>query len=383
VTYWDPETGKRHETSATFATEREAKRWSREQEMAFRADPHRKPPSDETWASYWERWLTSVAATRLRDTTVKAYRRYGAPLCQAFGAKPLKALTPVDFQAVLAQMALSGKAPSTIHHTYVVAHSACDQAVAWGLIPANPTDRVKPPRVNHPEIVPPTVEDLQRFLAVVADDRFQALWWLIALTGLRKGEALALKWSDIDWTRYTLRVLRTVAADGGLRSIHEAKTAAGRRTVALSPYLEEILSAHRQRQGMEREVFGQGGHWNPEGWVFCSERGTLLWPANVNRRFRTLRQRAGLPDTVRIHDLRHAMATLWLSQGVPVKVVSERLGHAHVSITLQIYGHLLPHMQAEAAAAMEAHLMDAIPTIPTIPTTSPRTMKNGVHDDTS
>jgi integrase len=278
-------------------------------------------------------------------------------------------------------MAQSGKAPSTVHHTYVVVHSALDQAVAWGLIPANPADRVKPPRVTQSEMVPPTVDELKRLLAAATGDRLQALWWLIALTGLRKGEALALKWSDVDWAQHTLRVVRTVAADGGLRSIHDAKTAAGRRSVALSPHLEEILMAHQERQAIEQAAFGgDGGAWNAEGWVFCSEHGTLLWPANVNRRFRTLRQQAGLPDTVRIHDLRHAMATLWLSQGVPVRVVSERLGHASVSVTLQIYGHLLPHMQAAAAAQMEAQLVDAIPTIHT---TSTRELKNGGSVDPS
>ncbi|MBX5466877.1 MAG: tyrosine-type recombinase/integrase [Firmicutes bacterium] len=352
VKYPDPDQPGRWKTrSKTFERKAEAQQWVDEALAEHRREPAWRPPSEETFAEFYERWLNSVAATRVRDTTVKAYRRYGAPLIQALGQKPLKSLSPSDFQTVYAQMLMAGRATSTIHHTHVVAHSALDQAVAWGLIPANPTDRAKPPRVTSPEIVPPTVEELRQLFDAAADDRLRALWWLIALTGMRKGEALALKWSDVDWERQVLRITRTVAADGGLRVIHDAKTAAGRRTVALSPYLLAILKGHQEQQALEQAV--SGPEWNAEGWIFCSENGTLLWPANVNRRFRALRSKAGLPDTVRIHDLRHAMATIWLSQGVPVKVVSERLGHANVSITLQIYGHLLPTMQAEAARQMD------------------------------
>lgn len=354
VTYYDPDSGKRMETSATFATEREAKKWSREKEIQYREDPNQKPPSEETFTSLFDRWLTGVAAARTRDTTTKAYGRYAKPLIRAVGQKPLKALTPADFQAVFAAMLQEGKATSTIHHTYVVAHSALDAAVNWGLIPFNPTDRVKPPRVTSPEMLPPTAEESRRLLDVAANDRLKALWWFISLAGCRKGEAIALKWTDVDWDQQVAWIRRTAAADGGLLSVHDAKTVKGRRPVALSDYLVTILREHQERQQAERDLYGP--NWNPEGWVFPSENGTLFWPGNVNRHFRILRRRAGLPETLRLHDLRHAMATAWLTADppVPIKVVSERLGHASIAITLQIYGHLAPNMQADAANRMDA-----------------------------
>jgi integrase len=294
VKYPDPDQPGRWRTrSQTFDRKADAQRWVDETLAEHRRQPLYKPPSEETFREFYARWLETVAATRLPDTTLKAYRRYAAPLLDAIGQTPLKALTPVDFQGVYARLLKEGKATSTIHHTHVVAHSALKQAVDWGLIPANPTDRVKPPRVQSPEITPPSAEELHRLFDAAAADRLQALWWLIALTGVRKGEALALKWSDVDWDRHTLRVTRTVAVDGGLRSIHDVKTTAGRRTVALSPYLETVLAAHRQRQDAERAASGPG--WNSEAWIFCSERGTLLWPGNVNRRFRLLDDARGWP----------------------------------------------------------------------------------------
>lgn len=352
VIRYDSETGKRHELTQVFETKAEAKNWAEKEAVTYREDPNRKPPSEETFADLFQRWLEGVAAGRTRDTTTKAYGRYGQPLLRTFGEKPLKSLTPEDFQAVYSTMIKEGKATSTIHHTHVVAHSSLDEAVNWGLIPSNPTDRVKPPRVTSPEVVPPTLEEGQRLLDVAEDTRLKALWWFISLSGCRKGEAIALKWSDVNWENQMVLIRRTAVADGGLRSVHDAKTVKGRRTIALSDYLVDILKEHHARQQAERDLYGAG--WNPDDWIFPSERGTLFWPGNVNRHFRLLRERAGLPSTLRPHDLRHAMATAWLVAGVPVKVVSERLGHASVAITLQIYGHVLPNMQAEAAAKMDA-----------------------------
>jgi integrase len=357
VQYWDPDTEQRKETTQTFATEREAKKWSREEEARLRQDPNRQPPSEVLFGEFYARWLTEVAQGRVRDTTAVAYRRYGKPLLADIGNKPLRALVPADFQRIYARMRDEGKATSTVYHTHVVAHSALDAAVLWGILPSNPVDRVKAPRVVSPEIVPPTPEQSHQLLEAVEQDRLKALWWFITLVGCRKGEALGLKWDDIDWTQQTAMIRRTVAADGGLLTIHDPKPGTkGRRAVALSKHLISVLREHEQRQTLERQAEGSG--WNPQNWVFPSERGTLCWPSNVNRRFRRLRAQAGLPKTLRPHDLRHAMASAWLNAGVPIKVVSERLGHASISITLQIYGHLLPHMQAVAADEMESAFLD-------------------------
>lgn len=357
VKYPDLESGQWLTRSATFDRRAEAQAWVDKALVEHRSNPAYKPPSEENFKDFLDRWVESVAASRTRDTTTKAYRRYVKPLLRTFGHKPLKALTPADFQAVYTQMLKDGKATSTIYHAHVVAHSALKQAVEWGLLPFNPTDRVKPPRVTTPEIVLPSPDELRRLLETAEQERLKALWWLIALTGCRKGEAVALKWTDINWDRHTVTIRRTAASDGGLLTIHDAKTVKGRRTVALSDYLTAILKEHQERQRIESDPYGSD--WNPDQWVFPSRQGTMLWPGNVNRAFRSLRKRAGLPTTLRPHDLRHAMATAWLTADppVPVKVVSERLGHANINITLQIYGHLLPNMQAESAQRLDAQFL--------------------------
>lgn len=353
VTYYDPHTGKRREMSQTFATEREAKKWSREQEQAFRDDPNRKPPSEETLATFFQRWLDGVAAVRTRDTTTKAYGRYARPFLRVLGQKPLKFLVPADFRRVYAQMLKDGKATSTIHHTHVVAHSALQHAVNEGLIPFNPTDRVKPPRVTSPEVVPPTADEAQRLLDIADRHRLKAFWWFLAITGCRKGEAVALRWRDIDWDHKVVWIRRTAAEEGSLLTVHDTKTVKGRRSIVLSAYLLEILRRHQADQMVEQGA--ADANWNAEGWVFPSKHGSMLWPTNVNTLFRRIRTAAGVRADVKIHSLRHAMATAWLTADppVPVKVVSERLGHASIAITLQIYGHLLPNMQAEAADRMD------------------------------
>ena len=376
VVRYDPETGKRREITQTFDTKKEAKNWAEKEAAIYREDPNRKPPSEETFADFFERWLTGTAAGRTRDTTVKAYRRYGQPLIRVLGTKPLKALTPADFQSIYADMIQQGRATSTIHHTHVVAHSSLDEAVNWGLIPFNPTDRVKPPRVVSPEIVPPTADEAQALLATAEDSRLKGLWWFIAITGCRKGEAVALKWADIDRQGRRVWIRRTAAEEGSLLTVHDTKTVKGRRSIALSAYLLDILREHEDRQELERGAEGAG--WNADGWVFPSKSGTMLWPTNVNTLFRRLRAKAKVRSDVKIHGLRHAMATAWLAEGVPVKVVSERLGHANIAITLQIYGHLLPNMQADAAERMDFLLR------PDGPQTGRRDIKKGIrtrHDD--
>ncbi|MDG6999571.1 MAG: tyrosine-type recombinase/integrase, partial [Nitrososphaerota archaeon] len=125
--------------------------------------------------------------------------------------------------------------------------------------------------------------------------------------------------------------------------------------ISLSPYLVDILRQHQQRQQDER--LAAGPRWEEGNWVFTTRSGKWLSPRNVHRRFKQLLKAANLPETARIHDLRHAMATYWLTHGVPVKVVSERLGHSTIAITLQVYGHVLPHMQLEAAQMMDATIL--------------------------
>lgn len=191
-----------------------------------------------------------------------------------------------------------------------------------------------PPRPTKPEIKSLSAEQVKTLLAAARGDRLEALYVLAVTTGMRIGEMFGLKWSDVNLGAGTLQVRRTMAPDG---TANPPKTASSRRTVRLSRLAIRALS----------------GHPRTAEWVFASAARTPIGVCNFHKNsWRPLLQRAGLPHA-RVHDLGHTAATLMLSRGVPVKVVSEMLGHADVSTTLSIYAHVLPDMQGGAAQAMD------------------------------
>jgi integrase len=190
--------------------------------------------------------------------------------------------------------------------------------------------------------------ELRTFLTSVESDRLYALWLLVASTGLRRGEALGVRWSDLDLDDASLRVSQTLLDVGHKLTLGAPKTKAGERAIALDAGTVAALRAHRQRQGAEIMAFGRA-QWPQHDLVFTREDGEPVHPAWFSRAFDQRVQRVGLPK-IRLHDLRHTHATLALRAGVNVKIVSERLGHSKSAITLDTYQHVTPDMQREAAA---------------------------------
>jgi integrase len=302
------------------------------------------------------RWLTEVAKSQVRETTWNAYYHATQPLIDHMGAKPLRAVTALDIQGVYTALLTDGRfKPATIRITHNVCRQALDDAVDWGLIPTNPALRTKPPRVPRPTVHPLTPAQAQALLKAADGHLWRVLWYTIALTGCRRGEALGLRWPDINWEHRTITIQRTLAGKAARQQVHEPKTASGRRVVAASRFLMDLLKAHQHQQKLAQ--LAAGSAWVETGFVFTTRTGRPLDGDNVRRAYKKVLKAAGLPPETRIYDLRHAMATWWLSQGVPVKVVSERLGHASIAITLQLYGHVLPNMQAEAAEQMNRWML--------------------------
>lgn len=199
-----------------------------------------------------------------------------------------------------------------------------------------------------------TPEDARRLLDGARGDRLEALYSVALAFGLRQGEALGLKWSDIDLDTGILRVRRAsqrIPHQG--TQLVETKTERSRRTLVMPPIVISALRSHRARQAMERLAAGE--QWVDLDLVFPSAKGTLADGPNVTHRFHRLLQRAGLPP-MRFHDLRHACASLLLVQGVHPRVVMETLGHSQISLTMNTYSHVLPALQREAADRMEAVL---------------------------
>jgi integrase len=192
-----------------------------------------------------------------------------------------------------------------------------------------------------------SAEQLGAFLTTVGDDRLHALWHTLAMTGMRRGEAIGVLWEDVDLENARLSVRRALIPSGREVVVSEPKTARGRRSIALDPETVEVLKRQAARQLAEQHEWGDG--WTDTGLVFTKENGEALHPEDVTRYFRAAVRKSMLP-AIRLHDLRHTHATLALRAGIHPKVVSERLGHATVSITLDTYSHAIPAMQEEAAA---------------------------------
>jgi len=238
----------------------------------------------------------------------------------------------------------------TIHHVHSCLHKACKDAVRWGHISRNPLDAADPPRKKGDgtrEMRTWTKEQLKAFLESVADERLSPLWHTIAMTGMRRGEAIGLRWSDVDLENGRLSVRRALIPINREVVVSEPKTIKGRRVIALDPGTVEVLKGQASRQLDEQKKWDEA--WVETGLVFTLENGAALDPESVSRYWRQAVKKAMLP-TIRLHDLRHTHATLALQAGVHPKVVSERLGHATVSITLDTYSHAIPAMQEEAAA---------------------------------
>jgi len=236
------------------------------------------------------------------------------------------------------------------HHVHACLHKACKDAVRWGHISRNPLNAADPPRKKGDgtrEMQTWTKEQLKAFLDAVKNERLYALWHLVAMTGIRRGEAIGLRWSDVDLENARLAVRRALIPTNRDVVVSEPKTAKGRRVVALDPATVEVLKGQAARQLDEQQEWDKA--WVETGLVFTQENGKALDPETVSRYFRQAVKKSLLPQ-IRLHDLRHTHATLALQAGIHPKVVSERLGHATVSITLDTYSHAIPALQEEAAA---------------------------------
>jgi len=305
----------------------------------------------QTVAAYLDGWL-EAAGTTTRPQTLAGYRQIVRDhITPGLGRYKLSALRPDAIQRLYAAKLAGGLSPYTVRKIHIVLHRALEMAVRWRYVPRNPADDVDPPTVTKRDQRPPEPAELARLVeaAEAAEDRLRALWALAIYTGCRQGELLALSWTDIDIDidRATLTVRRNlVRVKNQMPQFGSPKSETSRRTISLPVVAVAALRAHKARQAEERLA---AAHWATNDLVFCSAVGTPLIRRNVNRSFSAALKRAGLPSTIRFHDLRHAHATLMLRSGVPLKVASGRLGHGSIAITGDLYQHWVAEMDVDAA----------------------------------
>jgi integrase len=245
-----------------------------------------------------------------------------------------------------------GLAPKTVYEIHLIIRGALADALRRGLITRNVAVVARAPKqrsLQRAEGVSLTEDELRQLMRTAAGHRLFPLYWLTAMTGMRRNEVLGLKWPDIDFTKKRLHLNRGLVAVG--YEVHQTrgKTRNARRSIDLDDTTLTILAGWRAFQTAE---FAAVGITNDDGWVFTNGDGEPVHPHAVYEAFRRIVHNAGVP-AVRFHDLRHTHGSLLITDGIPVKVVSERLGHANVAFTIQTYQHLLPGMQAAAATAAE------------------------------
>jgi integrase len=349
----DPATGKRRQkTKGGFPRERDARAALNDLIHDVEHGTY-VAPAGMTVATYLlDEWLPS---RQVRQSTFATYRdAVEYRIVPVIGGMPLQALTPRHVSDLYAKLkstpARRGKNRSlsarTIAYTGKVLTLALGDAVKQGLLARNPAVDVPRPKVEQEELKVWTPEQARAFLEAVGDDRLHGAWVLLLVTGMRRGEVLGLRWADLDLDRGRLAVRRTLVSVGYEVSWSEPKTPRSRRAVAIDPTTVAVLRAHRARQAEERLAIGP--KYDDGDLVFCDVAGAPLHPKSLTDRFRRIVRALGLP-TIRLHDLRHVAATVLLDEGVPLKVVSERLGHSNVGITANTYQHVLEHMQDDAA----------------------------------
>ena len=310
-------------------------------------------PVGPTVGEFLVEWLVASEPTRRPTTSVSYERCVRDHVIPHLGQVRLRDLAPEhvrSWQAVLLRTPRRFRdgplSTTTVRYCHRLLRRALQDALRWELVDRNVCDAVVAPRRADTEMSVWSPPDVRRFLAFVADDRLVAMWRLFLVTGMRRGEVAGLRWIDVDSRGRPVVGAAHVVLVYSAAQVSEPKTKRSRRVIALDAGTVAALREHQTRQGAERE-YAQDV-WVESGYVFVREDGTPMDPDRISHLFRVTVDAAGLPK-IRLHDLRHTAASLALAMGIHPKVVSERLGHSSVAITLDIYSHLTPGLQEDAA----------------------------------
>ncbi|MFF4147503.1 tyrosine-type recombinase/integrase [Streptomyces sp. NPDC001698] len=344
------------------------------------------PAAESTMAfgDYLTYWLATIAPQRLKPSTLNSYegltRLYIRP---ALGKKRLNRLSPADVRRFLAEFkdsclcCLRGadaerpegkrsccavgrcckRRPSarTVQYIHAVLRSSLQQAIREELVARNVARIVETPTVTRKEVRPLDAAEARIMLKTARSHRLYALWLLLVSTGLRRGEALALTWADVDLTNGQLRVRRNVQRIRRELIFGSPKTMRSIRTVSLPKHCMRALAQHRAQQERERKVAGkkwQPASGQPDGLIFTTTTGRVTDPRSLNRMLTILCRDAGV-RRVRVHDLRHTCASLLLAQGVDARTIMETLGHSTITMTLDTYAHVMSTTLKAAADRMD------------------------------
>jgi integrase len=316
--------------------------------------------SKTTLNEYLDKWLNVAAKPRLRERTYEDYIQYlNRYIRPKIGKIELSKLKPLDIQAVYTWMLEEGLSPRTVRFAHSILSSALKQAVKWQILPMNPATMVNLPKNQSKEMMTLSPDEARKFLKVAKKDKWHLIFMLAITTGMRPEEYFGLQWKDIHFEKGTATIQRVLVwrRKGGGWTLEDPKTPKSRRTVPLPSSVLSELKKHSKKQQKEKKKLGDG--YQDFDFVFATEIGTPLLNSNLMRRhFKPLLKAAELSEKIRLYDLRHTCATLLLSEEENPKVVSERLGHSTVVLTLDTYSHVLPTMQQKATEKLQNLLFE-------------------------
>jgi integrase len=368
-TYWapapkDPETGKRKQhTKGGFPT----KKMALEAKAIYMADRARGiglPATTTTVGDFLDDWLQR-AAPGLRETTVNSYTAAVAKLKWELDSIRLRDLTSMQVQKCADNLLRSGGRSGkplkvkTVRNVVAVLKRALRDAEALGQVSRNVAAPVSLPKDQRPIHPVWSASQMGEFLEFTKQDRFHAAFVLMATTGMRRGEVLGLRWSDLDLEQRVLQVEQTLTTVSDKPIFGRPKSEASRRQLSLDDWTVGILKQHRKHQIEEREACGDA--WGNDGndLVFSREDGSLVHPDRFSRRFKSVNRESGVPMLRGPHDVRHSYATIAIEQGQHPNGIKDRLGHATIAITMDTYGHRSPEMDRNIANVVSGEVRPA------------------------
>jgi integrase len=312
---------------------------------------------------FLDRWLEESVKPSVRPKTFEQYEQHSRLyLKPSLGRHELTRLLPEHVETFINERLKSGLAPRTVQLSLVILRHALKHAIELGQLARNVAKLVKGPKVRRRETTWLDPEQARKFLEAARGERLEALYSVALSLGLREGEALALRWTDVDFNAGQLSVCRTLQRVGGERFggegsrlvFQEPKSERSHRTLRMPETLIRALRRHRSRQLQER--LAAGSAWMENDLAFPTAIGTALEPRSLVKDFKRILKKAGLPAVIRFHDLRHSAASLLLAQGVQLRTIMELLGHSSIAITANLYAHVSPPLLREAADKMDAIL---------------------------
>lgn len=312
--------------------------------------PSRRP----TLGQYLEDWLGTYEAPSVAPQTLKDYRQIVKNhIAPALGKLTLEQVTPQRIQSLLNEKHAGGLAPRSVQYVHAVLRAALRKAVEWNLVARNAALAAKPPRVTPKEVQALTLDQAKAILEAFKGQPLEALVTTALALGLRQGEVLGLRWSDLDLDTGAVEVRYQVERRDGVWTFAELKTEKSRRTLPLPPFLVTALREHRARQLEHRLALGP--QWTDLNLVFPNPWGLPRSGSRVTHDFQDQLARARL-SRMRFHDLRHGAATLMRAQGADLRTIMEVLGHSTISITANLYTHIAPEVKRATADRMQAAL---------------------------